>query len=191
MAANGDQAPDGLQVRIAQPDDAAALAAIYAPYVTDTAITFEIEPPDAAEMAWRMSKVLARLPWLVAERDGAVLGYAYASAHRDRAAYQWSVDVAIYVDRTAHRKGVGRVLYAPLLAVLRRQGFHQAYAGITLPNPASVGLHEAMGFTPVGVYREVGYKAGAWRDVGWWGLVLGPAPADPAVPRPFEAGVLD
>jgi phosphinothricin acetyltransferase len=119
-----------------------------------------------------------------------VVGYAYASPHRDRAAYQWSVDVTVYVSPRAHRTGTGRRLYGLLLAILRQQGYHQAFGGITLPNTASVGLHEAMGFTPVGVYRRVGFKLGAWRDVGWWGVELGPPPSAPAPPRPFEAMML-
>ena len=111
-----------------------------------------------------------------------VLGYAYASRHRDRAAYQWSIDVSVYVRADAHRRGIGRALYAALLRIVTAQGFYRAYAGITLPNASSVGLHEAMGFRPVGVYRAVGYKLGAWHDVGWWDLAL--AAAGPAPPPP-------
>jgi len=177
-------------VRPASPGDAAAVAAIYAPFVTDTAISFEADPPDAAEMAVRLAAILRRLPWLVYERDGEVLGYAYASAHRERPAYRWSVDTAVYVAAGAHRQGVGRSLYAVLLEVLRLQGFHNAYGGVTLPNPGSVGLHEAMGFVAIGVYRRVGFKLGAWRDVGWWGLSLGPRPDDPAPPADFDAGMV-
>jgi L-amino acid N-acyltransferase YncA len=172
-------------VRLATSADAEAIAAIYAPYVADTAISFELAPPDAAEMQARIAKVLAMFPWLVWEAAGGVEGYAYASRHRDRDAYQWSVDVGIYVTASAQRKGVGRALYTDLLPQVAAQGVHSVYAGISLPNAGSIGLHEAMGFRPIGVYREVGYKHGAWHDVGWWGLTLGSAKANPSPPRPW------
>jgi L-amino acid N-acyltransferase YncA len=187
----GSQRMAARDIRVASVADAAAIAAIYAPYVTDTAISFELEPPGKAEMARRIEEVLQRAPWLVAERDGEVLGYAYASRHRDRAAYQWSADVAVYTAPAAQRTGAGSALYRLLLSVLREQGYHQAFGGITLPNAASVGLHEAMGFSLVGVYRRVGFKLGAWRDVGWWGLELGPPAASPTEPRRFEAAMLE
>jgi phosphinothricin acetyltransferase len=169
-----------MRIRLATTDDAAAIATIYAPFVTDSVISFEVEAPDAAEMAARIDHKLPRFPWLVAEEGGAVIGYAYAGLHRERAAYAWSVEVSVYVADTARRRGVARRLYETLFGLLRRQGFRTAYAGITLPNPASVGFHEAMGFTPVGVYRNVGWKHGRWHDVGWWELPLGDdAPAVP------------
>jgi phosphinothricin acetyltransferase len=155
-------------LRVATVDDAPELAAIYAPYVRDTAISFETTPPTAGEMRLRIAEVLERHAWLVACVNGCVVGYAYASAHRPRAAYRWSVDLGVYVDASSHRRGIARRLYGALLTLLARQGYVNAYAGITLPNPASVGLHEAMGFIPVGIYRSVGYKLGAWHDVGWW-----------------------
>lgn len=162
-----------MQIRLATTDDAAAIAAIYAPFVTDSAISFEVDAPDAHEMAARIDHKLPRFPWLVAEDQGVVIGYAYAGPHRERAAYAWSVEVSVYVTETARRRGVARQLYEMLFDLLRRQGFRTAYAGITLPNPASVSFHEAMEFTPVGVYRNVGWKQGRWRDVGWWELPLG------------------
>ncbi len=174
-------------IRLATPEDAAAIAAIYAPYVLETTISFETEAPDAAEIAQRMTKSGGLYPWLAHEEAGEMLGYAYASAHRDRAAYRWSVDVSIYLSQRAHRRGIGRGLYHRLLRMLELQGFHAAYAGIALPNAASIGLHEACGFTPVGVYREVGYKFGAWRDVGWWGRTLAAPSQEPGPPRPFDA----
>jgi L-amino acid N-acyltransferase YncA len=140
--------------------------------VVDTWISFELEPPDAAQMAQRIADHGASHAWLVAELDGAVAGYAYGSPHRSRAAYASSCDVAVYVDPARSRRGVGRALYNALLPLLAGQGFHAAFAGIALPNDASVGLHEAMGFTPVGIYREVGWKLGGWRDVGWWQRLL-------------------
>lgn len=172
-------------IRLAGPDDAAALAAIYAPAVAGRATSFEVEPPDAAEMARRVERLLPRTPWLVLDEGGVVAGYAYASPHRDRAAYQWSVEVSAYVAAHAHRRGVGRALYRALFAALTLQGFRNAYAGITLPNDASVGLHVALGFTPVGVYRGVGYKRGAWHDVAWYERALAPRDADPAPPVPL------
>jgi phosphinothricin acetyltransferase len=176
---------DVATIRLARADDAAQIAAIYRPYVVEAATSFELEAPGAADMASRIQSVLAHAPWLVcadAGDDGDVLGYAYASRHRDRAAYQWSVDVAVYVGIDHQRRGVGRALYGSLFALLRLQGFYVAHAGITLPNPGSVGLHEALGFRPVGVYRAVGWKLGSWHDVGWWQLPLQERPAAPAPP---------
>lgn len=170
-------------IRLARGDDAPAIAAIYAPYVSETPISFETVPPSADEMAGRLAKTLARFPWLVAEAEGAVVGYAYASQHRERAAYQWAADVSVYLRKERQRRGIGRALYTALFAILRAQGYVNTYAGIALPNPASVALHEAMGMTPVGVYRHVGYKAGAWRDVGWWQGALREPPSDPSPPR--------
>ena len=178
--------PAGLRVRVATADDAAAIAAIYAPVVRDTPISFELEPPDVATMRQRVLDTLKVRPWLVCERGGEVVGYAYAASHRERAAYQWCVETSVYIAASARRQGVGRTLYAELLPILARQGFVHAYAGITLPNPASVGLHEALGFEPVGVYRAIGFKLGAWHDVGWWDLPLGgPRAGKPAAPVPY------
>jgi phosphinothricin acetyltransferase len=151
-------------VRAATPADAAACAAIYAPYVLDTAISFEEVPPSAAEMAARIAGAVA---WLVLERDGRVVGYAYAGPFAPRAAYRWACEVSVYLERGHARRGGGRALYAALLAQLRDRGYLMAVAGMTLPNPASEGLHRAMGFEPVGVYRRIGWKRGAWHDVAW------------------------
>ena len=160
-------------VRPADPArDAADCAAIYAPYVTDHWASFEIEAPDAAEMARRMVLYGPTHGWLVAQCDGQAAGYAYASPHRERAAYAGSCDVAIYIARAFHGRGIGRALYDALLQGLRERGYHAAFAGIALPNPGSIALHEALGFTPVGIYREVGWKHHEWRDVGWWQLLL-------------------
>jgi L-amino acid N-acyltransferase YncA len=159
-------------VRIATEDDGSAIAAIYAPYVRDTAISFEEIPPTPEEMRSRIRKILASNPFLVFEDERAVVAYAYASPHAERAAYRWSADVGIYADAAVHRRGVGRALYTQLLEILERQGFHSAFAGITLPNEKSVGLHEAMGFRQVALYPEVGFKMGSWRDVGWWGRTI-------------------
>lgn len=163
-------------IRHADPErDGAPCAAIYRHFVLDTAVSFEDEPPSEADMGRRILATSACYPWLVAEVDGAVAGYAYASAHRERAAYRWAADVAVYVSEAVQRRGVGRALYEALLELLGLQGVQIACAGIALPNEASVGLHEALGFEPVGVYRRIGWKAGAWQDVGWWQLELRPA----------------
>jgi L-amino acid N-acyltransferase YncA len=175
--------PPDTRLRIASLDDAASVAAIYAPYVRDTVVSFELEAPTIDEMRERIEGVLERHLWLLACRGADVVGYAYASPHRTRAAYQWSVDVAVYLEATSHRRGIARRLYTALMALLARQGYVNAYAGITVPNPASVGFHEAMGFAPVGVYRQVGYKHGAWRDVGWWCRRLHDCPEGPPDPR--------
>ncbi len=162
-----------LTIRAGDPSrDAAACAAIYAPFVTDNWVSFELEPPDAAEMARRMRSFGRSHGWLVADLDGRTVGYAYGSPHRERAAYASSCDVAIYVDGAHARRGIGRALYGELLPLLAGRGFHAAFSGIALPNPASIALHEAIGFTLIGIYKEVGWKCGGWRDVGWWQLLL-------------------
>lgn len=179
-----------MQIRAAEPNDAAAIAAIYAPYVRDTAITFEVDPPSDDEMRRRIARILTAHAWLVCADGDAVLGYAYTSPHRERAAYRWGVDVAVYVRGDAQRRGIGRALYSALLPLAAAQGYTAAYGGIALPNPSSVGLHESLGFTPVGVYRAVGYKLGAWHDVGWWERPLAPRAATPAEPRAASAAEL-
>jgi L-amino acid N-acyltransferase YncA len=161
-----------VKVRAATAEDAARCAEIYAPFVTESWVSFELEAPDGAEMAKRISAYAASHSWVVAEVDGLVAGYAYGSPHRTREAYQTSCDVAVYVDPAFARRGIGRALYGELLARLKARGFHAAFAGIALPNPGSIGLHEAMGFEPIGIYREVGWKLGGWRDVGWWQRLL-------------------
>jgi phosphinothricin acetyltransferase len=171
-------------VRHADPSrDAAACAGAYAPSVLESIASFEEVAPGPAEMAARIERVSATHPWLVAERDGVVAGYAYASPYRDRAAYRWAAEVAIHIGPAHRGRGVGRELYGALLPLLERQRLRVLLAGITLPNAASVGLHEAVGFRLVGVYERIGYKHGAWRDVGWWQLELPePAPGAPAEP---------
>lgn len=175
-----------MTVRLARPDDTAAVHAIYAPEVRDGVASFELDPPAPDELRRRIETTLARRPWLVSEHDGTVTGYAYATPYRSRPAYQWSIEVSVYVATAAHRTGVGRGLYTPLLALLTAQGFANAYAGVTLPNPASAGLHESLGFTPIGVFRAAGFKFGVWHDVGWWQRPLAaPAlPPPPPCPRP-------
>lgn len=160
-------------VRPATPADAARCAAIYRPFVTDNWVSFETDPPGEAEMAARIADYGRSHAWLVAQGpDGTVAGYAYGSPHRTRAAYATSADVAVYVDPAFERQGIGRALYGALFPLLGDKGSHAAFAGIALPNAASIALHEAMGFTAVGIYREVGWKMGGWRDVGWWQRLL-------------------
>jgi L-amino acid N-acyltransferase YncA len=170
-------------IRLAQSDDAGAIQAIYAPVVTHTPISFETVEPTVEEMRQRIEKTLKDFPWLVYVDAGEVLGYAYASQHRVRAAYQWSVDVSAYIHERCRRQGIGRKLYMSLFELLRRQGFYNVFAGITLPNPASVALHEAMGMEAIGVYEKVGYKTGAWHDVGWWQGLLQAHSVVPAPPK--------
>jgi len=172
-------------IRSAEAADAHAVQAIYAPFVSDSATSFETVVPDVGEIRRRIEAQRERHPWLVFDVDGSVVGYAYASAHRTRQAYQWSVDVSVYVDERFQRRGIGRALYLALFDLLRRQHFVNAYAGITLPNPASVGLHRSLGFEPIGVYREVGFKFDRWHDVMWLHLRLREDVAMPADPLPI------
>lgn len=169
-------------IRLATSADAEGILAIYGPIVRDTVISFELEPPDAAEIARRIEGTLAKYPWLVHEDREGIAGYAYASEHRERLAYQWSVDVSCYVHERARRRGIGKALYEALKRVLLAQGFRNAFAGIALPNAASVGLHEAVGFVALGEYRNVGFKLGAWRDSVWLQCALGELPANPPAP---------
>jgi len=171
------------RIRSVETSDADAVRDIYAPFVSDSATSFEAAPPDAAEMKKRIQDLRDQYPWLVFEEDGRVQAYAYASPHRARHAYQWSVEVSVYVHSVAHRRGIGRALYTTLFEVLRRQGYVNAYAGITLPNPASVQLHESMGFTTVGVFDRIGFKFGKWHDTAWLQLRLIQASA--SVPDPI------
>jgi L-amino acid N-acyltransferase YncA len=171
-------------IRMAREADAGAIRAIYAPFCTTTSVSFELEPPSADEIASRVRALTAGYPWLVLEDEGAVAGYAYAGRHSERAAYGWSVDATVYVAAGHLRRGVGRALYTALFELLRQQGFFKAYAVIALPNPASIALHEAMGFERVGVYKGVGYKLGAWRDVAHFQLALRPEQLDPEPPVP-------
>ncbi len=177
-------------VRLATREDGAACASIYAPYVTDTAISFEAVAPDAAEMAARIMRTVERTPWVVVEVEGTVRAYAYGSRHRERAAYDWTVETTVYVDRGHTGGGLGRIAMSAVLAILRLQGAHLAVAGITLPNPGSVGLHLALGFERVGEYPAIGWKLGRWHGVEWFALELGPRDDEPRplVPLPQVAG---
>jgi L-amino acid N-acyltransferase YncA len=171
-------------IRDADPvRDAAACADIYAPHVEGSSVSFEERAPDATEMAARIERYGASHAWLVTERDGEVAGYAYATAFNERPAYRWSTSVSVYVAADACGQGVGRALYEVLFDRLRERGFRMACAGITLPNESSVALHKRLGFELVGVNREIGWKDGAWRDVGWYQLELATAGEGP-LPEP-------
>jgi L-amino acid N-acyltransferase YncA len=169
------------EVRPADAADAGGIADVYRPYVTDSVASFETVAPDAGDLA-RRRLAAPRLPWFVACRDGAVVGYAYAGRHRSRAAYRWSVDCSVYLTAGERGAGTGRALYAQLLPELAALGHVTAFAGIALPNPASVGLHTAVGFTPVGVYRAAGFKSGRWHDVAWFQRPLREPPDTPGEP---------
>lgn len=175
-----------MHLRFATAADAAGIAAIYAPVVEHTAISFETVPPDAGEIAARIAGMPPDKPYLVAEHDGQVAGYAYASGVRGRAAYRFGVEVTVYVSENFRRMGVARTLYAGLFGLLRRQGYRRAYAGIALPNDASVELHRAVGFTDAGVWHAAGFKFDRWHDVSFWELALGPLDVPASDPLPVS-----
>ena len=169
-------------MRDASERDAAACAAVYAPYVIGTAITFESEPPSAADMAVRIASALRSHAWVVLEDEGRVVGYAYGGRFQSRAAYRWACEVSVYVEPGRRRTGSGRRLYEALFRRLAARGFRIAAAGMTLPNDASVGLHRALGFEAVGTYRGIGFKHGSWHDVAWAQRTLGDGPDPPPEP---------
>lgn len=175
-----------MTIRTARLTDAEAITAIYAPIVEHTSISFELEVPKAEHMRERIAKTLQELPWLVSEDvHGRVDGYAYASKHRERAAYQWSVDTTVYIREDARGQGIGKRLYGELKHILVELGYCQAFAGIALPNQASVALHESVGFEALGIYRNVGFKHARWHDVGWWQCNL-QSPTPPSIPLKFD-----
>ncbi|WBO23560.1 GNAT family N-acetyltransferase [Sphingomonas abietis] len=167
-------------IRPVRVGDAEAIAAIYAPYVTDTAITFELDPPDAAEMRARIERITLTHPWLVAERDGVVAGYAYGAPYRTRSAYRWVAETGIYVSREARGGGIGTPLYRALLDELERRGFVAAMGVMTAGNPASSALHERLGFIDTGTQPGIGYKHGGWHDVVFWQKDLAARTTEPA-----------
>ena len=165
-----------LHLRGVRDEDADAIARIYAPYVETTADSFEEIAPDAAEMRRRFAETTASYPWLVATLDGEVAGYAYGHMHRARPAYRPSVEVSVYVDEPAQRRGIARLLYGALFRELAQRGYHRAFAGITASNENSIAFHRNAGFTPIGVFHEIGYKFGRWHDTSWWERDLSPIP---------------
>lgn len=173
-------------IRVATPADGEAVRSIFAPFVESTAVSFEVEPPTGSEMAGRIETTVRTYPWLVCEVEDGVVGYAAAGALRSSPPYEWTVELSIYVAERVRRSGVGRALYASLFAVLDLQGYRDAYAVTTLPNPASVGFHERMGFEPVGLFPEVGYTQGRWHDIRWWRRPIGEKSAAPQRPTPLS-----
>jgi phosphinothricin acetyltransferase len=179
-------AAETFEIRPAGDGDADAIRTIYGAAVTGSVASFEETPPDRDEIVRRMTS-RPGLPWLVAVSDAEVVGYAFASRHRQRTAYRWSADCSVYVAATHRRSGAGRRLVERLIAEMRSLDYVSLFAGIALPNAASVGLHEALGFRSVGVFPSAGFKHGAWHDVGWWSLQLAPPPLDPVEPREWRA----
>ena len=175
-----------ITIRLASEADVSSIQAIYAPFVEESNVSFEYAVPSLSELSERLWLTLAYAPWLVYEWNGQVVGYAYAGHHRSRIAYQWSVELSVYIDADFRRRGIARALYSSLIALLQLQGFYNAYIGIALPNPTSVAFHEAFGFTPVGVYHGVGYKRGVWGDVGWWEMSIQPKAENPQPPRSLK-----
>lgn len=175
-----------VEVRIASPSDAPALLDIYAPYIRNTAFTFETEIPTADQFRTRIENCLMKFPWIVCAINKKIAGYVYASAHRDREAYQWTSECSVYLDPGFTGKGLGKELYALLFDILKVQGLRNIYAGITLPNDPSVRLHEACGFSLFAVYENVGYKMGSWHKVGWWRLRINDYDTEPSPPLKFS-----
>ena len=173
-------------IRIATPEDAAGILDIYAPYISNTSFTFETDIPSMEEFAARIKSYLINWPWLVAETNGKITGYAYASRHRERTAYQWSVESSVYIQDDFQMAGLGRVLYTTLFEILKRQGFNNMYAVINLPNDKSVAFHERLGFQYFATYEKVGYKLGKWKNVGWWRLSVNEYGDEPAAPIKFS-----
>lgn len=173
-------------IRLAIKQDAVQILDIYRPYVENTSISFETDVPSHDEMETRIDRVLHENPWLVYEEKNTILGYAYASKHRERAAYRWSIDISIYVRKECRGKRIGKALYTSLLSLLKLQGYCNAYAGICLPNESSVGIHEYFGFKKIAQYNKAGYKFGQWHDVGWWELFLKHHSPEPTEPIPLS-----
>lgn len=174
-----------MHIRLATPDDAAGILAIYKPVVEQTAISFELAPPTVEDMRGRIAKTMPQYPYLVCEADGVVAGYVYGSTFRSRPAYQWTVEVTVYVHEDYRKRGIARALYTALFALVKAQGYMTALSVIALPNDASIYLHESMGFETVGVFRNVGYKLGKWHDTGWWQLALNDALLNTYPPKPI------
>ncbi|MGE5630561.1 MAG: N-acetyltransferase family protein [Caulobacteraceae bacterium] len=172
-----------MKIRLAKEQDSASLLEIYGPYIKDTSVSFEYEVPSVSEFAKRIQGVTEKYPWLVCEYDREIVGYAYASKHRERAAYQWSVDVSVYINPNYHRMHIATALYTALTELLKLQGYYNAYAGITSPNAKSEGFHQSFGFEPIAVYHNVGYKFDIWHDVRWFELALSEYSKKPEAPK--------
>ncbi|MGH2642978.1 MAG: GNAT family N-acetyltransferase [Chitinophagaceae bacterium] len=177
---------DNLKIRLIQTGDYSAVLNIYGPYVQNTAISFEYDIPPLSEFSKRIENITSFYPWLVAEIDNHIVGYAYASKHRSRNAYDWSVESSVYLLENYHRMGIAKELYTKLFEPLRLQGIVNVYAGITLPNIKSESFHAAMNFKPVGIYHKVGYKNNQWHDVLWMELALHQHNNNPPSPLSIE-----
>lgn len=181
-----------VHIRVATTTDAEGIREVYAPYVLSTPTSFDIDVPTVEEFRNSIESRLHRYPWLVAEEERRIVGYAYASEHHSRRAYRWSVEVSVYLAESHQRRGLGTELYNRLFPILKKQGFRMAHAGVTLPNAGSVRLHESFGFKQIALYPNVGYKCGGWRDVGWWALDLFDAGGGNSIPtEPIDFPVLD
>lgn len=174
-------------IRLATPADAKGILGIYAPYITDTSFTFEMEVPSIKEFEERIAGYLEHWPWLVCEVDNVIAGYAYGARYRERVAYQWCVESSIYIHDDYQRRGIAAALYKSLFEILKRQGYTNVYAVINLPNDKSVALHEKAGFEYFATYRNVGYKLGKWKNVGWWQLIINDYTFEPQPPVKFSA----
>jgi len=172
-------------LRTATAADAEGILAIYAPYIENTSFTFETDVPTIGSFAERINTYLVNWPWLVCEVNGIIAGYAYAGRHRERTAYQWSVESSVYIHDEFQRKGIAQALYSALFEILKKQGFNNVYAVINLPNDKSVAFHENCGFKYFTTYEQVGYKLGKWKNVGWWRLVVNEFGDEPAAPVKF------
>lgn len=170
-------------IRLATEKDAQATLAIYAPYVTDTAITFDYDVPSEMEFAEKIRHITTDFPWLVCEIEGEIVGYVYASKHREKTAYQWSAESTVYFSSSYHRKGLAKILYETLFSLLKLQGYVNVYAGVTLPNEKSEGFHLAQGFEVIGDFTKIGYKLGKWRDVRWYQRHLNAHSENPPLPK--------
>ncbi len=173
-------------LRLATPADAKDILNIYAPYIKNTSFTFETEVPSVEEFAERIKTYLLNWPWLVWEIDGVIAGYAYATRHRERTAYQWCTESSVYIHNDFQRAGIAKALYTSLFEILKKQGFRNVYAVINLPNDKSVMLHEKLGFTHFATYEKVGYKLGKWKNVGWWRLIINEFDDEPVAPIHFS-----
>ena len=167
-------------IRFATIEDAEAILAIYAEYIINTGVTFEIEVPTIEEFRERMRRITEQFPWLVCEIDGEIAGYAYGSKHGERAAYRWSADLSVYIDEKFHRRGIASALYRAVMELLRLQGYYTVYAGVSTPNEKSEAFHGAFGFRNLGEFKNVGYKLGMWRGVAWYEMPLSEYVAEPA-----------
>jgi L-amino acid N-acyltransferase YncA len=157
-------------IRFANEEDCQRILEIYAPYILDSAISFETEVPTLEDFKTRFQEITAKYPWIVFEEDNQIIGYAYASSHRSRCAYGWSCEVTVYIDEKHHKRGIGTQLYEALFPILKAQGFYNLFAGVTQPNEGSNTIHKRLGFQEIGTYRNIGYKFGKWHDVSWYQL---------------------